>query len=392
MRVDPGNAAGNHDRRAELADARARSPARRRRASAGNASGRRDREEHARAATRRASPRRLVAPIDLLEAGAHGAHEERQPHDGHREHDRLPREDHFDAQPRRGRPRSDRAAQKSRSRMRPVATGGMTSGSDTNVSTRTRPRKRRRASSQASTSPGGSISAVAPAAVSHGEPRDLPDVHQTVSAYSTLRAGSFHRGGRRARGAICRVLCALRGLGGESSRIGTTNLAARRSLLRLARAGRRGTAWPRLVARRREDRAGIHDARPVQRPDHERQNTPCAPRRDRSVDDRGVDAPGLDGGERGPDVARRHDARLEAVPQPSLLEIPPRVHARRHSRRIADRDAPKRRPGRAQTPGARSRRARGRHDRQLIREQIDPRAGERRHRPLRRRPSALRRR
>ncbi len=49
--------------------------------------------------------------------------------------------------------------------MSPVATGGMTSGSETSVSTSTRPRKRRRASSHASASPGGIISAVAPTAV-----------------------------------------------------------------------------------------------------------------------------------------------------------------------------------------------------------------------------------
>ena len=48
--------------------------------------------------------------------------------------------------------------------MRPVATGGITSGSDTNVSTSTRPGNFRRASSQARTTPGGRISTVAPAA------------------------------------------------------------------------------------------------------------------------------------------------------------------------------------------------------------------------------------
>ena len=50
-------------------------------------------------------------------------------------------------------------------RIRPVATGGITNGSDTNVSSSTRPRNRRRPSSQARKTPGTSISAVAAAAV-----------------------------------------------------------------------------------------------------------------------------------------------------------------------------------------------------------------------------------
>ena len=61
--------------------------------------------------------------------------------------------------------------------MRPVATGGITSGSDTNVSTSTRPGNFRRASSQARTTPGGRISTVAPAAQHNREPGDPPDVH-----------------------------------------------------------------------------------------------------------------------------------------------------------------------------------------------------------------------
>ena len=51
------------------------------------------------------------------------------------------------------------------SRIRPVATGGITSGSDTSVSSSTRPRNCPRARSQASASPERSITTVAPAAV-----------------------------------------------------------------------------------------------------------------------------------------------------------------------------------------------------------------------------------
>ena len=54
---------------------------------------------------------------------------------------------------------------KSIRRISPVATGGMTSGSDTIVSTSDRPVKRARASSHASGTPIGSATAVAPAAV-----------------------------------------------------------------------------------------------------------------------------------------------------------------------------------------------------------------------------------
>ena len=61
------------------------------------------------------------------------------------------------------RPTGPRGEQSS-SRIRPVATGGITSGIDTSVSTSSRPRNRPRASSQASASPGTNIAAVAPAA------------------------------------------------------------------------------------------------------------------------------------------------------------------------------------------------------------------------------------
>ena len=50
------------------------------------------------------------------------------------------------------------------SRISPVATGGMTSGSDTSVSTSARPGNLRRASSQATNTPAGRISRVAPTA------------------------------------------------------------------------------------------------------------------------------------------------------------------------------------------------------------------------------------
>ncbi len=53
---------------------------------------------------------------------------------------------------------------RSMSRIRPVATGGMTSGRETTVSTSVRPGNLRRARSHASTVPGGSARAVAPAA------------------------------------------------------------------------------------------------------------------------------------------------------------------------------------------------------------------------------------
>jgi hypothetical protein len=53
----------------------------------------------------------------------------------------------------------------SMSRIRPVATGGITRGSDTSVSSSTRPRKRWRARIQARQSPGGTITTVAATAV-----------------------------------------------------------------------------------------------------------------------------------------------------------------------------------------------------------------------------------
>jgi hypothetical protein len=70
--------------------------------------------------------------------------------------------------------------------MSPVATGGMTSGSDTNVSISARPGNFRRASSQASTTPGGTARAVAPAAQT--------TVNQVIRQTSIfIRGASPHR-------------------------------------------------------------------------------------------------------------------------------------------------------------------------------------------------------
>ena len=67
-------------------------------------------------------------------------------------------------------------------RIRPVATGGTTSGSETRVSRTVRPGNSRRASSHAMATPGGSMTRVATAAIS--------TVNPVTSTNSPVTAGS----------------------------------------------------------------------------------------------------------------------------------------------------------------------------------------------------------
>ena len=77
----------------------------------------------------------LVAPRDLLEAGAGGANEQRQSHDRHRDDDGGRGEHDLDADAREQLRRRGPRRLNSQSSRSPVATGGITSGSETTVST-----------------------------------------------------------------------------------------------------------------------------------------------------------------------------------------------------------------------------------------------------------------
>ena len=204
------------------------------------------------------------------------------------------------------------------SRIRPVATGGMTSGSDTSVSTSSRPRKRPRASSHASARPGRIIAAVAAARRGDREQRDPADLH-------------------------ARQRCSARGSKWYSRKIAARGGAAQE---------REEPFGARAVPRLREHRRRIDDARRRRPGDDERQRGAATPRRVRLVDDRGVDVPVSTAVERGAHVRHRHDSRGDAVPQPGRLRdtasrrrrpAPPQDRRVRSAGRRAVRVPPRRR-------------------------------------------------
>ena len=148
------------------------------------------------------------------------------------------------------RPPMGPRGENSSSRMSPVATGGITSGSETNVSRSRRPRKRRRASSHASSSPGGIISTVAATAVSSVKLVICQMSMTPLSGYSpSLRGKSLlPQRAPRSQSPVA-FLCALRGLGGEKLLVGersSAGLPAPRTY-----ASRRWR-WPRADAGTRE--------------------------------------------------------------------------------------------------------------------------------------------
>ena len=213
------------------------------------------------------------------------------------------------------RARAGRVGENSMSRTRPIATGGITSGSVTTVSSSTRPRNRPRARSQASSRPGGSMSSVASAGRGEREPGDVPGVHRVSAAAQ-----------RRQR----RELVPAEDRGG----------------LRAAKKGEEPFGG-RAVARRRHDGGRVDDARRRGAGDHQ---DGLRARRDFDhcggvglVRDRGVRAPVLDRRHRRADVRDRHQLRLQRVPDADRLQVLPRVHAGRHRGRIPDGDPANRR-------------------------------------------------
>ena len=146
-------AAGEHDRRAELAQ-----PAGERERLAGREPAARERQHDAEERPRRAGAERARSGdhirVDSLEGRDRRADVERARHERDGEHDRRLRE--RDARRRAGPTRPNAASSPS-----PATAGGSTSGSSTSVTTSARPRKRRLASRYASGVPNRRISACA---------------------------------------------------------------------------------------------------------------------------------------------------------------------------------------------------------------------------------------
>src|SRR5262245_19632550 len=231
----------------------------------------------------------------------------------------------------------------SMSRMRPVATGGITSGRDTNVSTRTRPGKRRRASSHATTTPGGSTSTVAPTAqISVNQV-----IRQTsITPSAALPGRRGHREGSEAESFE------------DERRRGAAEVVE--ETLRLGG-----------VRRRADDRGGIPDARSPIRGHDPGDRRAHRDARIGAIDDRGVSRARFHRGERGAHAAGRHDARLDLRPQAFLLQVLLRVHTGGHCRRIAERDPLERGVGDLADALERARPIARHHDRQLVREEVD---------------------